>query len=395
MVLIFMAMAVATAINCGCELSIEDMSPKYKAYLQSTEVRGDSTSCAVVLEAQQGSSYAITISTNGNWATFSDGTTHLSGTMEGEHKAVVIYFGKNDSGVVREADIEVKLADKKRFNLCFRQLIYDAEPKPLVRDWPELPTCGINDGYIYNTHYGQLNYQSKARNYTYCFSPEYRASMWVAYPLHTSHLSGPGQRKDNFDYDMSIDTTYQAKLKYSYKGRYDRGHQLPAADRKCSQEMMDQTFYATNMTPQYSTFNQNKWGTLEGRVRNQACKDTLYVVTGAHFEGEHDGSIASYTTDNYGQRCATPTYYYKVLLRTTSGNTGRSIATITDASELRAIAVWMKHVDTKGDNAIKREELISVAELEELTGFEFFPMLDDSVEEQVKQSVDVDVWGLM
>jgi endonuclease G len=180
----------------------------------------------------------------------------------------------------------------------------------------------------------------------------------------------------------------------SYNGRYDRGHQIPAADRKCSQEMMDQTFYATNMTPQQANFNQKKWGALEGKVRNMICSDTLYVVTGAYFEGEHHSSIYKQTNDRSGNVCPTPTYYYKALLRTKKGNTGKRIDQISDASQLRAIAFWMEHADTGNDTNIKATDCISVAELEEITGFTFFPMLDDAIEAEVKRTAVASEWGI-
>jgi endonuclease G len=158
--------------------------------------------------------------------------------------------------------------------------------------------------------------------------------------------------------------------------------------------MMDQTFYATNMTPQQANFNQNKWGVLEGRVRNMVCSDTLYVVTGAYFGGEHDSSIANKTYDKSGNTCPTPTHYYKALLRTKKGNTGKRIDEIDDASQVRAIAFWFTHKNTGDDTSITAADCISVVELEEITGFTFFPMLDDAIEAEVKSAKVPSEWGV-
>jgi endonuclease G len=158
--------------------------------------------------------------------------------------------------------------------------------------------------------------------------------------------------------------------------------------------MMDQTFYATNMTPQQYNFNQKKWGVLEGRVRNMVCSDTLFVVTGAYFAGEHHPSIASETTDKSGNSCPTPTHYYKALLRTKKGNTGKRIDEITDANQLRAIAFWFEHENTGEDTSITSANCISVAELEQITGFVFFPMLDDVIEATVKSTKVPSEWGI-
>lgn len=365
-----------------------------EAYVTASVVDGRSTNCAVVLKAQQGTSYSLSVISEGDWATFSGKKTSLTGDMVAEEKVVYIYFDTNPSGEERTATIVAKFSDGVECECVFTQQTYDAAIA-FEKAWPELPVCTDESGYIYNTHFGQLGAKSNARNYTFCFDPSVRASLWVAYPLHPSHMSGSGNRNySTFGYDPTVSTSDQANLSRSYNGWYDRGHQLPAADRKCSQEMMDQTFYATNMTPQQGNFNQNKWGFLEGKVRSYSCADTLYVVTGAYFGGDHHSSIQSSTTDRSGNICPTPTHYFKALLRTSKGNTGRRIDEATEAAQLRTIAFWFEHADTGDDTTISSADCISVAELERRTGFTFFPMIDDSIEEKVKSTAVPSVWGI-
>lgn len=384
---------MAAMAMVGCEsINIEVIASD--AYIKSDEVKGDSKNCAVVLSAQQGTSYTITISSDGDWAKFSNKLTTLEDTMESNSKVVYIYFDKNSSGESRTAEVKVTLGSQS-FNLSFTQHSYDSSIA-YSREWAELPVCKEQNNYIFNTHYGTLGTKNDARNYTYCFDPSVRASLWVAYPLHKAHTTGEGNRNNSsFGYDPKVDDELQAALgRGSYNGWYDRGHQLPAADRKCSQQMMDQTFYSTNMTPQQANFNQNKWAVLEGKVRNMVCNDTLFVVTGAYFGDQHHSSIASKTTDKLGNNCPTPTHYYKALLRTKKGNTGKCIDQITDASELRAIVFWLEHEDSGDDTTITSADCITVAELEAITGFNFFPMLDDSIETLVESTKVASEWGI-
>ncbi len=383
---------IALAIM-GCE--VDGGHIESSAYMQNSEVKGESKNCAVVLHAEQGTSYTAVVQSEGDWAHFSGGANAVTGEMASDYKTIYLYFDKNGSDTVREAVVQVSFFDGASSTVWFKQLTYDASIA-LQREWAELPLCKVQDNYIFNTHYGTMGVKSNARNYTYCFDPDVRASLWVAYPLHTSYTSGSGNRDNShFGYDPDVKAEYQANLgSGSYRGWYDRGHQLPAADRKCSQEMMDQTFYATNMTPQQANFNQKKWGVLEGRVRNMVCNDTLYVVTGAYFDGLHNSSIEGQTTDKSGNICPTPTYYYKALLRTKKGNTGKRIDEITDASQVRAIAFWMEHANTGDDTTITSEDCITVEELEQLTGFTFFPMLDDAIEAEVKAKAVPSEWGI-
>lgn len=385
---------VATVVFVGCEdIRIEVITSD--AYVKTEEVKGESKNCAVVLRAQQGTSYTISIESEGAWATFSGSKTTIEDTMTSNDKVVYIYFNKNSSGASRTANINVNFSDGSVFELSFTQHSYDSSIA-FSREWAELPVCKEEKNYIFNSHYGTLGLNNNARNYTYCFDPKVRASLWVAYPLHKSHTSGDANRNNSsFGYDPKVDDELQAALgRGSYNGWYDRGHQLPAADRKCSQQMMDQTFYSTNMTPQQANFNQNKWAVLEGKVRNMTCNDTLYVVTGAYFGDQHHSSIDSKTTDKLGNNCPTPTHYYKALLRTKKGNTGKRIDEISDANELRAIVFWFEHENSGDDTTITSADCITVSQLEELTGFNFFPMLDDSIEAQVESTKVASEWGI-
>ncbi len=385
---------ILISLMCGCEGAGAERVESGAA-IPTTEIKGTTTSCAVVLRAQQGISYSAEVVSDGDWALFSNKESNVADTMQSTDKVIYIYFGKNTSGESRTARVKVIFSDGALFEGSFTQLSHDVSIA-LSREWAELPVCKVSDRYIYNTHYGELGANDNARNYTYCFDPENRASLWVAYPLHKSHTSGSGDRgNSSFGYDPAISTSLQANLGIgSYNGWYDRGHQLPAADRKCSQQMMDQTFYATNMTPQQGNFNQNKWGMLEGKVRNMICADTLYVVTGAWFGGEHDSSIDSSTSDKSGNKCPTPTHYFKALLRTSKGNTGYRIDEVRDAAQLRAIVFWMEHADTGKNTTINSSECISVDELESIIGFDLFPMIDDSIEATVEAKAVPSLWGI-
>jgi hypothetical protein len=54
----------------------------------------------------------------------------------------------------------------------------------------------------------------------------------------------------------------------------------------------------------------------------------------------------------------------------------------------------MEHADTGNDTSITSADCMTVAELEEITGFTFFPMLDDAIEQQVKRVKVASEWGI-
>ena len=270
------------------------------------------------------------------------------------------------------------------------KIVEDNNDALFYRDWAELPLCddrGTNFQYV---SHGDISVGGKSgqRNFTMCFDRKSKGAIWVAYPLHSCHR-GSGNRTDDWEFDPKIPTQYQPRL-YSSYGSYTRGHQLPSSSRNKTKDINRATFYFSNMTPQTSTFNSGVWAKLEGSVQDNVCSDTLYVVSGAIFDGQHDSSVDVTTTDKSGNVCAVPSHYYKALLRTKSGSTGKAIRSINKAEDLQAIAILMKHVDYS--TSLQSSDIISIEELEEITGVTFFPSINDAIEKEVKKQKNRSAW---
>lgn len=214
------------------------------------------------------------------------------------------------------------------------------------------------------------------RSHTACFSVSRRCPVWVAAPLHGCYRGGSG-RSGGYTFDPALPVEIQPSLKHSY-GEYTRGHLLASADRTLSAEANRSTFMPTNIAPQTQAgFNAagGAWNNLEAFVEGQVCPDTLYVVTGCLFDDYDDpvaGKVTACTTvnKNDGEAVAVPTAYYKVLLRTRSGRTGRSVRDCA-AEELKCAAFVVGHRGVRG-REVTAAEMMSVAELERLAGERFF-----------------------
>lgn len=388
----YFATLLIAIIAVGC--SEEDSVPT-RATLSADTVSGRAKNCAVMLTAPQGTGYRASIISDDEWCHFSSKRLVAEGTIDEQgSKSFFIYFDENyavEQG--REATIKVDFSNGQSFALTLMQRWAD-QTIVFERQWPELPACYNDSELEYVSHGGiTVGVRNNQRNYTLCFDSSKRAALWVAYPLHKNYtVNVSGGRTDEWAYDPELPMNVQPNLYKSYSGRYDRGHQLPSADRLCSYEANAATFYYSNMTPQQSDFNQGLWAGLENKVRGEMCSDTLFVVTGCRFDGTRHSSIGASTTDRSGNACPIPTHYYKLLLRTEKGNTGKKISEIKDASELRAIAIYIQHHNSGSSNALQNDWFISVNELEQITGFDFFPMLDDSIEEQVEEQCVRSKW---
>ncbi len=300
-------------------------------------------------------------------------------------RLVRLYYAANNHAESRSVVIRFTFENQSPIDLQFVQPGQNSPvPSPVV-GWslPELPARIEDKGYQYVTHYCTLQGERR-RNYTLCYDAEKRAAHWVAYPMHSIYL-GSG-RVENWEYDPQIAKADQPQLYRGYTNgtTWNRGHQIPNADRNATSEMQDQTFYFSNMTPQNGSLNQQGWMRLEAKVRDWKCSDTLYVVTGAYWA--HTNST---TKDNAGTLCPIPTHYYKVLARTVKGNVRTKGDRLGDhkASELMTIGFWVENKSGQGEAA---EWVKSVAEIERLTGFEFFPTLPDAVKEEKNPAR----WGL-
>jgi len=232
----------------------------------------------------------------------------------------------------------------------------------------------INEDYDEASYYlpGGTNGQIvKHQYYTLSYSEKHEQAEWVAYILTRERLVSPWvDRVDNFMPDLKVRTGSATPADYRGSG-YDRGHLLPVADRSFSEEAMEETFYMSNISPQSRNFNQGIWRELEELTRNWAKKfKKLYVVSGPVLSQRPKGRVG----DN---SVSIPQSYYKVLLDYSE-------------PEIKAIAFLLPN-EVNYDPLYKFT--VSIDEVEEVTGIDFFPdLLEDQEEEDLESTFNLDLW---
>lgn len=262
--------------------------------------------------------------------------------------------------------------------------------------WAELPVEVANPDYYYAYHIcpdfrvdGHL-----ARNYTVCFSAEHHCPVWVAAPRHDCY-EGSANRTNAYGQDPDIPSNLQYNSK-STGGGCNKGHMLGSAERTCTSAVNRQVFYYTNIAPQYSSsFNTGGggWNILEDWIDTKVCADTTYLVIGTYFEKYTDryGNSASPKKISFGGRndVSCPTMFYIAALRTKSGHTGKSVLECSADELMCAVFVRCHNSNLKGVR-VSSKDMISVAELEKLTGFTYFA----NVPNAPKESYSASDWGL-
>lgn len=234
--------------------------------------------------------------------------------------------------------------------------------------WAELPAMTEeSDDIYYVAHFCEG--LPGGRNYSVCYDARRRSGLWVAFPIHNCY-KGSQDRTDAWSFDPEIPTSVQPDLVGgSYKPQigYSRGHLLASSDRTFSYKANAQTFYVTNMAPQWQTrFNDGVWQTLESACwkTGNICADTLYVVSGVWYDNE-----STTVGDQNGRQSVVPTHFYRVLLRSKTGNTGRSVRDL-PADELQCVGFWFENRAYTSSSL--PTYMTSVAEIEEKTGQRFF-----------------------
>ena len=243
--------------------------------------------------------------------------------------------------------------------------------------WMELPSMDNPDlGYF--THSFKMD-GKKYRNFSFGWSQKDRVALWVAYPLCKLYTNGSAGRTNAWALDPLLGENSAAPFG-GYAGSYARGHQLPSADRQCCDEANAQTFYGTNMTPQLNEHNEGIWSALESKVRNIANgSDTTYVVTGVIVSAS-----SKKEKDSYNNSVTIPDAYFKVLLRYSKSST---------LGQWNAAAFYLEH--RKYSENLGKQHSMSVDELEEMTGIDFFVNLPAKVGEaqaaKIEAAVPADV----
>ena len=224
------------------------------------------------------------------------------------------------------------------------------------------------------------------------------ANRWTCYQLHEGNTLSTTDRNDDFKADD--DVAVSPILEDYRNSGFSRGHLCPSADRQCTKEQNKQTFFLTNMQPQWQKHNGGLWKNLEDLVRNFATDDsktdahcdTLYIVKAATItdkvtinDAEEDGIYADRCVGGEGHthELIVPKYFYMALLHYNKA---------TDT--YHAIAFWTLHKDESDTNKNYGDYAISIDELEKRTGIDFFCNLPDDVEKEVEADVDLGFWKL-
>ncbi len=219
-------------------------------------------------------------------------------------------------------------------------------------------------------------------NYSLEWDTKKRSQRWSCYQMTASNRVSKTSRYYSDTNQYPYDPELKVNEYFSYDpfrgSGYDHGHICPSADRLYSKDANYQTFYLTNMQPQYHVFNAGIWEIMEGKLRSwihqsSNTKDTLFVCKGGTIDSvETAGGVKNPILTTLKNGLIVPKYFFMALLYKSKNGS------------YKALAFWVEHKNEDHSNDPLSKYVINIDELERLTGIDFFCNLPDDIENEVE-----------
>lgn len=210
----------------------------------------------------------------------------------------------------------------------------------------------------------------------YCYTVSYNAKTrqpnWVMWQLTKEHVM---QRKEGvwneYREDEDLPSEIRATLEDYASSGYDRGHMCPGGDCNWDDEGRDETFVLSNMCPQNPNLNRGDWKEIEMACRKWAKQyGNIYIVCGPIF-------LKSLQHERIGpNQIPVPEAFFKVILCPTPSNP-------------KGIGFICRNTD---GNRKKDFYVNSIRQMERVTGYLFFPELNDSIKSSVYDMDNINEW---
>ena len=246
------------------------------------------------------------------------------------------------------------------------------------------------------------NYLMEKPQFTLSYNSETLNPNWVAWHLCQADL-GNADRSDTFRPDPDLPDSFYAVRKNDYKFPaygFDRGHLCPSADRTATKEDNSMTFLMTNMVPQAPDNNRIVWVALEKFEREQVLAGKeAYIFAGplgsggtgdkGYFEAIPVSAKGKGAASDSELAITVPAYTWKIILFLPEGDDdlARLSELTLQPEQLEVLAVCVPNEKGCGKNGSWQQYVCSINYIEEMTGYDFFELLDDELEEKIENHV--------
>ncbi len=247
----------------------------------------------------------------------------------------------------------------------------------------DIKLCKLNILFGLPTDYnGKLEHTLCRNKYALGYDYDNKIALWVFFLVKKEQLTDTHHRNYSFRQDACIAKKYSAKSSYytNYnKSKKDneklhKGHIASVATVGETEQDIYETFFYTNIIPQYANFNTNNgiWYVLEKYERELLRAnngiDELYILSGPIFTESNKKFL-------YKNDVIIPDAFFKILY---------------DIKRNKAISFILPHEIHKLSNLETYIE--SIDTIEERTELDFFKDLDDEIEKKLEATKEKNLW---
>ncbi len=203
------------------------------------------------------------------------------------------------------------------------------------------------------------------------WSDRLRHPVWCAYHVKKEAPYDAGIRP-GFTKDRSVPTA-PSPNDYAKSG-YDRGHMVPnyAIATRYGNDERKKTFLMSNIAPQTPALNRGVWRDVEHRIADlwTTRYGEIWVIVGCLSAGNE--TLSSTSID-------VPTAYYQLIVAQ-EGMDVRSLALLFDQT-----VPWREWA---------ARNIVTVDELEKLTGLDFYPELPSFIQDPLEADLPTRLWPI-
>lgn len=268
-----------------------------------------------------------------------------------------------------------------------------ADKAVLRLEFPALRKTGKQQVIVYRVN-DNTTFDADKVNFSVEWDCDKKSQRWSCYQMHKGYAgdynrvtNGTG---DKYPQDPQVAPEDRYEDQY-WRSGFDHGHICPNADRTFSYDANFQTFYLTNMQPQYTKFNGSSddkekkefglWLRMETQLRNWVNnlgpKDTIYVCKGGTIDDEKN------IIKRINGKLIVPKYFFTAVLRKFYVN---------GKYEYLAVGYWCDQTNEYRTDEKIKNHCMSIEKLQQLTGIDFFCNLPDDIEKRVEGSFNASQW---
>lgn len=266
-------------------------------------------------------------------------------------------------------------------------------------EFPRLTQGGNNIVVIHKT---KDKYDPDGVNYSLEWDCDKKSQRWVCYQMH-KYAGSNVKRSDAWAEDPDIPSYARfsdTRSMYSGSG-FTRGHICASADRLYSYNANAQTFYYSNMQPQFYNFNGGNnydgiWVRMENQLRTWMATsgyDTIYVCKGGTIRNDQ---ILTRVKSNVEGGLIVPKFFFMALLSKTPYGY-KALGFWAQHNNMPGNDFWVTEFNKPASQIRLSDFVVNIHQLEELTGIDFFCNLPDDIESRV-ENLNVESvkgnWGL-